>query len=50
MASLTKKTMNKRRSRKKNMGKDRKRTLRAKGSTPAFAIHQDGAKAAPASK
>jgi hypothetical protein len=39
MASNTKQTEFRRNLRKKRMGKDRKRVLRAEGSTPAFPLH-----------
>ena len=39
MATLTKITKFRRSLRRKNMGKDRKRQLRANGSTPVFPIH-----------
>jgi hypothetical protein len=39
MASNTQETRYKRSLRRKNMGKERKRKVRANGSTPAFAIH-----------
>ncbi len=38
--------MKMRRVRRKNMGKVRKRLIRAKGTTPAFAIHPEGKKPA----
>ena len=39
MASRTNQTMNRRRIRKKNQGRDAKRIRRNKGSTPAFPVH-----------
>jgi hypothetical protein len=39
MASRTNQTMNRRRIRKKNQGKEGKRVRRNQGSTPAFAVH-----------
>lgn len=39
MATLTKITKFRRKLRRKNMGRDRKRALRAHGSTPSFPIH-----------
>ena len=39
MASNTQETRYKRHLRRKNMGKERKRKIRANGTTPAFAIH-----------
>ena len=39
MASRTNQTMNRRRIRKKNQGREGKRIRRNKGSTPAFPVH-----------
>lgn len=39
MASNTQETRYKRHLRRKNMGKERKRKIRANGTTPAFPIH-----------
>jgi hypothetical protein len=41
MASKTHKLKIRRNIRKRNMGKERKRALRNKGSTPAFPIHKE---------
>lgn len=43
MSSPTKKTKTRRVMRKANMGKERKRIARNKGTTPPFAIHKDTA-------
>lgn len=43
MASLAKKTKAKRRMRNAKMGRERKRAVRADGTTPAFPIHKDKA-------
>jgi hypothetical protein len=43
MASLAKKTKAKRRMRDNKMGRERKRAIRANGTTPVFPIHKDKA-------
>ncbi|RLA60262.1 MAG: hypothetical protein DRQ89_13060 [Epsilonproteobacteria bacterium] len=41
MVSNTKVLKNRRRNKKKNMGKERKAANKNKGTTPKFAIHED---------
>ncbi len=43
MASLAKRTKAVRANKKKNQGRLRKKALAKNGTTPAFAIHKDGA-------
>lgn len=48
MASSTKKTESIRKHHRRTCGKERRRILRNKGSTPVFPIHQDKSVASPA--